>query len=102
MPLSPAQRRVRARMGGHAVHAKHGSEAIAARARRGFMARFERQVDPDGTLSPAERERRARHAMKAHMNAMALKSVRSRRERSMKTPAEYAEHRRSNPAERLA
>jgi hypothetical protein len=42
------------------------------------MERFERQVDPNGTLPPEERQRRAESAMKAHMQALALKSSRSR------------------------
>jgi hypothetical protein len=47
-------------------------------ARRGFMARFERQVDPDGTLTPQERQRRAESAMRAHMQRLALKSAKAR------------------------
>ncbi len=43
------------------------------------MARFEREVDPDGTLEPAERERRAAHARKAYYSALALKSAKARR-----------------------
>jgi hypothetical protein len=35
------------------------------------MARFERQVDPDGTLPPAERDRRADMAMRAYMGQLA-------------------------------
>lgn len=31
-------------------------------ARQAFFHRFERQVDPDGKLSPEERTRRAEHA----------------------------------------
>lgn len=36
-------------------------------AREAFLRRFERQVDPDGTLSPNERARRAAHARRAYM-----------------------------------
>ena len=47
--------------------------AATSPARQGFLARFERQVDPDGTLHPDERERRARRAMRAHMISIARK-----------------------------
>jgi hypothetical protein len=45
------------------------------------MARFEKQVDPDGTLDPVERARRADQAMRAHMARLALKSAQARRRR---------------------
>ncbi len=53
--------------------------ARTAPARRALMARFERQVDPDGTLPPAERAIRAEHARKAYFARLALKSARARR-----------------------
>ena len=31
-------------------------------ARQAFLAKFEKEVDPDGKLAPAERARRANHA----------------------------------------
>jgi|GEM_PF-4642110 len=40
------------------------------------MLRFEREVDPDGSLPPDERARRAKAALSAHMRKMAY--VRSR------------------------
>ena len=36
-------------------------------ARQAFLKRFERQVDPDGKLSPDERARRAEHALRGYM-----------------------------------
>ena len=48
-------------------------------ARRAFLDRFERQVDPEGTLPRAERARRAEAALKAHMTKLALRSALSRR-----------------------
>jgi hypothetical protein len=42
------------------------------------LARFERQVDPDGVLAPAERARRAAHARKSYMSLLALKASRAR------------------------
>lgn len=67
------------RIGAHALHAKV-SDPIAhtAPARKAFLDRFERQVDPDGILEPAERARRAAHAKKAYFLSLSLKSARSR------------------------
>lgn len=47
--------------------------AATAPARRGFLARFERLVDPDGLLDPVDREARARRLMRAHMIELARK-----------------------------
>jgi hypothetical protein len=44
-------------------------------ARDAFHERFRRQVDPDNSLPPAERERRAERAMRAHMLTLAAKSA---------------------------
>ena len=44
------------------------------------MARFEREVDPDGTLSPDERARRAESKRRAYFQRLALKSARARRQ----------------------
>ena len=47
-------------------------------AREAFLARFERQVDPDGKLPPAERAQRAESALRAHMLELARKSAEAR------------------------
>ena len=47
-----------------------------------FLDSFEKQVDPDGTLEPAERARRAESARKAHFARLALKSAQARRKKS--------------------
>jgi hypothetical protein len=36
-------------------------------ARQAFLAKFEKEVDPDGKLPPEERARRANHALRAYM-----------------------------------
>ncbi len=48
--------------------------AATAPARSAFLARFERQVDPDGVLPPDERARLAESARKAYMLSLARKS----------------------------
>lgn len=48
-------------------------------AHAGFQRRFERLVDPDGRLEPAERALRAERAMRAHMLTLAAKSAAARK-----------------------
>jgi hypothetical protein len=43
-----------------------------------MMARFEREVDPDGILTPQERAKRAENAKSAYFKRLALKSARAR------------------------
>lgn len=52
--------------------------AATAPARNAFLARFEKQVDPDGKLPPDERARLAESALKAHMQLLARKSRKAR------------------------
>ena len=80
--LTAAERTLRARLGAHAMHAKHDSRETTRAARAASLSRFERQVDPDGILEPAERARRADHARKAFYTGLALKSAQARRKSS--------------------
>jgi hypothetical protein len=74
---------MRASIGGHAKWAKTEDRAAAtAPARKAMLDKFEREVDPDGTLAPAERAKRAENARKAHFTRLALKSAQARRRRS--------------------
>ncbi len=43
------------------------------------MARFEKQVDPEGKLNPEERARRAEQARKSYFVGLSLKSAKARR-----------------------
>jgi hypothetical protein len=63
------------------MHAQHDSEKVSRPGRQAFLARFEREVDPDGVLPEAERHRRAEHAKRAHMTPLALRSAQTRRAR---------------------
>lgn len=74
--LTPAQRVVRARAAAFAQHAQGRTNTGPATVAQ--IVRFERQVDPDGTLAPDERARRARLAQRAHMTLLALRSSRAR------------------------
>ncbi|ODU03347.1 MAG: hypothetical protein ABS81_14595 [Pseudonocardia sp. SCN 72-86] len=59
----------------------------ATRAQAGLLAKFEREVDPDGTLPPAERARRAQSARKAHMQRLSLASAKKRAARRRSSAA---------------
>ena len=71
MPLNSNQRKLRAQIAAHSLHAQ--GKTNTAPARKAFMERFEREVDPGGVLSPQERAKRADHAMTAYMKRLALK-----------------------------
>jgi hypothetical protein len=80
--LTPSQRSLRARMAAHQSWANtRDPSKRTAPARSAFLDRFEREVDPDGTLPRAERARRAESARKAHFTALAYQSARARSRR---------------------
>lgn len=60
--MNPSQR---ARLGALTLHAQGKTNTRPAR--QAFFERFVREVDPDMVLPPAEREKRARLALRAHM-----------------------------------
>ena len=78
--LTPSERALRASIAGNASWAN--TENRTARTQPGRDAMWEKfynQVDPDRTLTPAERHKRAVNARKAHFKRMALKSAVARR-----------------------
>jgi hypothetical protein len=78
--LTPAERALRARLGGLTRWAHTSDRTAATKAgRTAFDARFYREVDPDGTLPAAERALRADAARRAYFTRLALKSASSRR-----------------------
>lgn len=70
-PLTPAQRSQRARIAALARHSRTDGQQATQQAREAFLARFERQVDPDNRLDPQERARRAEAAKREHFQRMA-------------------------------
>lgn len=81
--MTPAERSQRARVAVHTSWARTSDpSARTAPARAAFLDRFEREVDPDGILEPAERTRRAEHAKKAHFARLALASAKARRKKA--------------------
>lgn len=76
---NPATRKIQAQIAANTMWAGVADRtARTAPARAGLEARFERQVDPDGTLDPVERAKRTKNARQAHFQRMALKSAQSR------------------------
>ena len=65
-------------MGGLIRSAGHDPHEMTAAARAASDGRFERLVDPDGTLPPSERHRRAEAARGAHFASMLLRSLEAR------------------------
>jgi hypothetical protein len=49
-----------------------------AKARQAFADRFEREVDPDGTLPYTERQKRADNLRRAYFHDLARKSAQAR------------------------
>jgi hypothetical protein len=76
--MDSGERILRARLGAHALHSKYDTKVLTEPARAAFMARFEREVDPDGVLPEKERLRRAEHAKKAYFTRLSLQSARAR------------------------
>jgi len=70
------------RIGAHALHATHDPRETTAPARAAFLDRFQKQADPDGTLDPAERARRAHHLRAAYFTRLAIRSAQVRRQRA--------------------
>ena len=78
--LTPSERKLRAQIAARESWAHTDDPAArTANGRRTFLDKFEREVDPEGKLSPAERAKRAEHKRKAHFQRLALKSARARR-----------------------
>jgi hypothetical protein len=78
----PAMRVALAKLAAHEKWAQTGDRAAAtAPARAAALARFERQVDPDGALPERERRLRAESARRAYFQRLAIKSARARRAR---------------------
>lgn len=72
---TPAQRAMRMSAAAHQSWANTADRS--ARARRGYdglVAKFEREIDPDGTLPPAERAKRVKSRLKRHYAEIQRKS----------------------------
>jgi hypothetical protein len=83
MTATPSDRVLVAKLAAHERWANTTDRTAAtAPGRAAFTATFERQVDPDSTMEPAERARRVESARKAYYARLALKSAQARRARA--------------------
>lgn len=71
---------LRGRIGAFAQHARYDTKETTAAARAAFLAKFEQEVDPDGTLSVPERHRRAVARRREYFARLALASALARRQ----------------------
>lgn len=78
------------RIGGLTAWSRNGAETMLGAARRGFEARFEREVDPLGLLSPEERAKRAQRARTAWMLTLATRSAEARSNKKAATAGQSA------------
>jgi|tagenome__1003787_1003787.scaffolds.fasta_scaffold14338321_1 hypothetical protein len=80
MSLTPAERSMRGQRAAHISWLNtEDRPARTEAARAGLQRSFEKQVDPEGTLAPEERAKRAESARKAHMLKMQMASLKARR-----------------------
>lgn len=80
-PLTPSERTLRARLAAHTLHSLYDSKELTKPARAKFEQRFLDEVDPERTLTEAERNRRAQRARAAYFTRLAMKSAQARRRR---------------------
>ena len=78
-PAGRAERSLRARLAAYTLHAQRDPRETTANGRAAFLARFDREVDPEGLLEPDERRRRAEQARRAYFTRLALASAKARR-----------------------
>jgi len=80
-PLTPAQRRERARIAANTRWAKEPNRlAATAPGLRAMHEAFERQVDPEGLLAPDVRAKLVKNARTAQLAQARLKASRKRQE----------------------
>ena len=80
--VTHAERVLLGRIGAYTALSRHSAYEMTEPARRGFVSKFEREVDPEGLLDPGERARRAEMARKAYFARLALLSAQARRKRA--------------------
>jgi hypothetical protein len=81
-PLTPEERRLRARAAAHARWSRPGArERQRESIRAARLRHHERLVDPEGVLDEVERVLLAEHSLRAEMMGLALRSAKARRQR---------------------
>lgn len=80
--MTPEEARQRGALGAHVRWSRTADRSAAtAAARAAALSRFEREVDPDGVLTPEERAVRAKHAKAAHMRRLSMAGVKARQKK---------------------
>lgn len=80
MASTSSERRLAAQVSAYSSWAQTENRTARTQpARDALLRKFEQQVDPDGTLSPVERDKRVQAARKAYYASLALRSARARR-----------------------
>lgn len=83
MAATPQERVHAAKLAAHTRWSRTKDRSAAtAPARQALLDKFELEVDPDGTLDPVERAKRATNARKAYFSRLALRSAQARRARA--------------------
>jgi len=81
--LTPGERKLVGAIGSNESWARTPDRAARTEpARRAALERFEREVDPDNELTPAERAKRAEFARRAYFQRLTFKSAQARRRRA--------------------
>ena len=81
--LTAVQRSTRARAAAHTRWAQEPDRKAATKpARKGFMARWENQVDPERKLAADIRAKLADSAMRSYMSSLALRSSKAAKARA--------------------
>jgi hypothetical protein len=83
----PEEMARRGRLGAQRLHQVHDARTLTEPGRAAFLARFERQVDPDGSLPEAERQRLAEAARRAYFRALGRHSAAVRRANALREVA---------------
>ena len=87
--MNPSEKSLHGRMAANTRWAKATDRTTTAKSgMAGLMARFEREVDPEGVLAPELRRERAVQLRRAHMQKLALRSAIARRQRSVARKSE--------------
>ena len=74
MPITQAQRAQAGKIGGLTTASRHDPLIYTAKARSTYLETFTQEADPDGTLTPEERDRRADALKRRRMAELALRS----------------------------
>lgn len=78
--LTPSERKLRGVIAVNESWANTADRAARTQpARDALLAKFAAEIDPTGILDPAERQRRAQHAFKAHMARLSFLASKAKR-----------------------